>query len=64
MLVRVTQLACELRAELAVLRVQDVLASVLDGDARGREAVGSNGRNASAYDSSQPRDSRCNVISS
>ena len=36
----VTQLACELGAELAVLRVQDVLASVLDGDARGREAVG------------------------
>src|SRR3954470_3297466 len=39
MLVAMAQLAGELGAELAVLRVDDVFASVLHGHARGREAV-------------------------
>jgi hypothetical protein len=39
MLVVVAQPAGELGAELAVLRVNDVFASVLHGHARGREAV-------------------------
>src|SRR5262249_35713021 len=40
MLVVVAQPAGELRTKLALLRVHDVLASVLDGDTRGRETVG------------------------
>ena len=38
-LVFVAQAAAELRAELAVLRVDDVFASVFHGHARGRKAV-------------------------
>ena len=65
MLVVVAQPAGELGAELAVLASRRTYSIRCSTATRaGARPSCSKGRNASANDSSQPRDSRCNVISS